>query len=648
MSPQDLNVAPLAVIGQGRAVTAASATGAEEVVATTIGVTAIDAGGQIQPIPTEFDVSYTGLAMSPDGTTATIVSRTVGAEVWKLAGTPTMVNRVDGAIEATLTSDNLSAIVATPTQVIYAPVNGDTPTTVISPPAGAQIVDSTATGTGSVVAAALRGDPAGADLTVYTSAAGAIPFDVFAEPGWEIARAEVSDAGHQVVVAVIPGDPFEGVLASVNVTSGAIGWQLDVGTSATDGAWDVGADGRTLIARDAAIQLIGLDGSVVSEQAIDPAIPVTSVVATQSGYAVGFADGSIRFTDLDVRTLGQFASVGAPLTSLQPLTAGVGAVAVDSLGVIRLFDGAGTLLSESSSFRASAVNDVDVSPDGASVAYGTTGGDAFVADIVGTAPPADLVHPEGNVESVAFSSDGSNLLTGVADRIDDMSFDDTVSLWNLDDGSRVFEAGGQGMVHGMATFQGIVEFSPPGDMFASTALDFSVSLRRADDGELIHTFPPSASAILTMAFSPSGDRLLTSPDAGTIQLWSTDTFELINEFAAPPGGYWSVAFMPDGDRLVVSDLTGAVSIVNVSDGMRVVAFDGTKSRTSDISLSPDGALAAAGTDGTEIRIWSTSTGHMLTDVSGHTAPVTSTKFTPDGSMLVSGSQDSTVRVWGLA
>ncbi|MET0910260.1 MAG: WD40 repeat domain-containing protein, partial [Ilumatobacteraceae bacterium] len=425
-------------------------------------------------------------------------------------------------------------------------------------------------------------------------------------------------------------------------------WQVDVGPLATEGMWDVGADGRTLVARNASIELIALDGSIASEQELDPALPVTSVVATQSGYAIGFADGSIRFTDLDVQAVGEFASVGVPLTSVQPLAGSDGVIAVDAVGVIRLWDGAGTLLSESSSFRATAVNDVDVSPDGASIAYGTSGGDAFVSDILGATPPQALVHPEGNVESVSFSTAGSTLLTGVADRLgDDMSFNDTISLWNLVDDQRYFTAGGQGMVDGMATFRSVAEFSPAGDVFASTALDFSVSLRGAEDGALVHTFPAGTSAVLDLAFSPTGDRLLVSSDAGTIQLWSTDDFALLAEYAAPPGGYWSVAFMPDGERLVVSDLTGAVSIIAVADGTPSMAFEGTKSRSSDIGVSPDGALAAAGTDGTDVRIWSTSTGKVVADIAGHAEPVTSTTFTPDGSTLVSGSQDSTVRVWSL-
>ena len=86
------------------------------------------------------------------------------------------------------------------------------------------------------------------------------------------------------------------------------------------------------------------------------------------------------------------------------------------------------------------------------------------------------------------------MVTGVGERLSDVAFDDTVSLWTLADGVRTAQFGGEGEdVNGCANFRNTVAYSPTGDVFASASHDFTVALHRADTGEILTVLPAHVS-----------------------------------------------------------------------------------------------------------------------------------------------------------
>jgi WD40 repeat protein len=362
---------------------------------------------------------------------------------------------------------------------------------------------------------------------------------------------------------------------------------------------------------------------------------------------VALSDSTLLLTGLDGDPTGTSISVGQRIVDLERLAGADGAITVDEAGDVRAWGPDGTPLKEVSSFRAGAVTDVAVSADGSSIAAASSTGMVMVTDLTGAAPRA-LEHPEGNVDSVDFSPDGSRVVTGVGERLSDVAFDDTVSLWTLGDGVRTAQFGGEGEdVNGCANFRNTVAYSPTGDVFASSSHDFTVALHLADTGEILTVLPAHLSTVLDLAFSPTGDRLVTTSDDGAVRVWNVETTEMITEFIGPPGGYWSVAFMPDGERLVVGDLTGTLRLISATDGAELLAFEGTTSRTGRPAVSPDGSLVAAAGNGNAVGIWSTETGRLVATAEGHQMPVTSAAFSSDGTVLVTGSADTTVRTWSV-
>ena len=631
----------LSVIGSGRGVLAASATGATVVVATTIGVSVIGTDGAPMNIGTDVGTPAAAVTVSPDGRSA-IIEGWERTEVWSIDTSPTLIARFDVPTQAMFTADSSTLVTSSRSQVALAAIT-EAPQAVVTAPAGTELGSATMTPDGTTIAVPVTGGVA--DLITYTGAGGATEHDVFVEPERRIARAAFGDGADRLVLEVTSGDPFEGQLAAWDALTGQLVWETGPGVFIPGSVWEVGADGRVLTADGATLRLIGVAGSVDGEWQLGEERSVVAIAATAGGYAVALSDGTLLLTAGDGDPGGPAVPTGGRIVDLQRLAGADGAIVVDGTGGVRAWGSDGSLVNEITTFRASAVNDVALSANGSTVAAASAGGTTIVSDLTG-ADRRSFEHPEGNVDSVDFSPDGSRLVTGVGQRLSDIAFDDTVSVWTLGDGARIATFGGEGEdVNGCANFRNTVVHAPSGDVFASASHDFTVALHRADTGEVLTVLPAHVSTVLDLTFSPTGDRLVSVSDDGAVRVWNVETTEMITEFIGPPGGYWSVAFLPDGERLVVGDLTGALRMISASDGAELLVFDGVTSRTGRPALSPDGSLLAAAADDNTVGIWSTETGSLIMSADGHQGPVTSAAFSSDGTILVTGSTDATVRVW---
>ncbi|THU87415.1 WD40 repeat-like protein [Dendrothele bispora CBS 962.96] len=187
------------------------------------------------------------------------------------------------------------------------------------------------------------------------------------------------------------------------------------------------------------------------------------------------------------------------------------------------------------------------------------------------------------VNSLAFSADGTNIISG--------SHDKTIRIWDAVLGVQI-----GGLLQGHNDHVNSVAFSPDGSRAISEVL-VAKSLKNMSD------------CVNSVAFSADGT-IVSGSDDSTIRLWDSQT-EL--EIEKPLEGHVycvsSVAFSTDGTKIYC---------------VKSVAF------------SPDDTKF----------LWDAETGAQIGEpLWGYTDIVKSVAFSPDGTWIVSGSDDKTIRIW---
>lgn len=279
------------------------------------------------------------------------------------------------------------------------------------------------------------------------------------------------------------------------------------------------------------------------------------------------------------------------------------------------------------------------SPDGSRIAVANTAdgnqGWASIWDAVTGAELVTLPRQNGYVNSVAFSPDGTRIVT--------TSDDQSARIWDVRDGQELLTLYSQTVNVVNAAF------SPDGKHVATANGDRHIIVWDAFTGQQVLDLPSHASDILTVAYSPDGSKILTASRDQTAKVWnvgpSREDRTLINSppIASPIGA--KLAYSPDGSRLAVAFSDPVAKIWSTTNGQPETELAGHTEAVNFIAYSADGArLATVGGDGTA-RVWDAVTGKELLTIPIPTELVVGAAFSPDGTRLGTASFDPVAQVW---
>jgi len=287
--------------------------------------------------------------------------------------------------------------------------------------------------------------------------------------------------------------------------------------------------------------------------------------------------------------------------------------------------------------HSSLVYSVAFSPDGSRIVSGSTDNALRLWDANTGALTGEPLHGhDGPVNSVAFSPDGSRIVSG--------SWDNTLRLWDANTGKTIGDP-----LHGHNSYVVSVAFSPDGSRIVSGSWDKTLRLWDANTGKAIgKPLRGHDSLVYSVAFSPDGSRIVSGSQDKTLRLWDANTGKAIGK---PLRGHDrevnSVAFSPDGSRIASGSTDNTLRLWDANTGKAIgkplIGHDDT---VYSVTFSPNGSRLVSSSWDKTLRLWDANTGMAIGEpLHGHEGPVDSVAFSPDSSRIVSGSSDKTLRLW---
>ena len=466
------------------------------------------------------------------------------------------------------------------------------------------------------------------------------------EPDETLLDARVAPSGATIGVTAGAGsDPFERadrvlVLDAASLEARAA---IAIGTAVDPSRWTL-LDDAVVVAEGTGLRWFGLDGAA-QDLASGLDAQITELVPLRGALVTVHSNGALALWPTDTRVPVVMGDDGAAIVDTTVDAGGSTVTMVDRFGVVTARDATdGAPIRSIGTFAPGELTDLDVASDGRVAVASTTGAVTLLDPQLVEQGEFPVTDGPANLGAVDFAPTSTTVAVGVAERIRELAFDDTVRAWDAADGRPVFQIGGEATdVAGCAFFFARVRFSPDGRFVATTSHDFSVEVVDVASGEVVHVLPGEVT-VLDLAFSPEGDRLVASSDDGMVRVWRTSDFSLEASYRAAQGGYYALAMLPDG-VMAAGDITGAITLSDVVTGEVRTAFEGATQRTNELAVSPDGTLIAAPTSGGGIAVWSTLGGAPVATATGHTGLVSGIAFTPDGSAIATASADGTVRTW---
>ncbi|EMD41251.1 hypothetical protein CERSUDRAFT_101783 [Gelatoporia subvermispora B] len=264
------------------------------------------------------------------------------------------------------------------------------------------------------------------------------------------------------------------------------------------------------------------------------------------------------------------------------------------------------------------VSSVSFSPDGARIASGSFDKTVRIWNLNPSTRDAVesmvLTGHDDWIRSVAFSPDSTHVVSGSDDqtiRIWDLETTSAVVDSDPIAGHTIITEHRKITAHAKPVTS--VAFSPDGSHIVSGSLDKAIRIWNASTGKAKgEPLRGHSDWVLSVAFSPTGTRVVSGSRDGTVRVWDAETGAALGSTLAGDHNWvWShtddvnsVAFSPNGLYIVSGSNDKTVRIWNTETGKSIGdPLIGHQAAVSSVAISPDGKWVVSSSHDKTVRIW---------------------------------------------
>lgn len=266
------------------------------------------------------------------------------------------------------------------------------------------------------------------------------------------------------------------------------------------------------------------------------------------------------------------------------------------------------------------VTDVVYAPDGTFVASSSEDGTVVLFSLESALPIAEFASPgDSPVTALDISANGARIAYGTA-------AGDVVVRELATGNQAVFSAPA-----GHSDAVRAVAFSPDASQVASAGADNRAIVWNTQTGTVLRDLAHPA-GVNGVSFSPTDPTLLaTACDDGTGRLFNLTGGGLVSELLGHNGAVNAVQFSNDGFAIATGGSDNNVIIFSTLLARSLLVLSGHETPVRSLAFSPDGTRLASGSDDGRILTWDPVSGNLLRTDQPCVSPVRGISFSPDGT-----------------